>query len=306
MKALADYIHSKGLKFGIYSCAGAYTCQGRPGSRGYQFQDARQYAAWEVDYLKYDWCYNEGQKAKAAYKTMSDALKSSGRPIVFSICEWGENKPWEWAKGIGHLWRTTGDICDYYEAELNWGGLGIVNIIDKNADLWPYAGPGHWNDPDMLEVGNKGLSHDENLSHFSMWAMLAAPLMAGNDIRNMNSEVKSILTNKNVIAIDQDPLGMQAIRFLDMGNQEVWVKFLENDEIAVCFLNRSESIWNGRYEWQLQSINHMGKTASFSNSEYSVLDVWTGKELKTTRQPTELNIPPHGVLLVRLSKINKK
>jgi alpha-galactosidase len=172
MKAQGDYIHSKGLKFGIYSCAGSMTCQSRPGSRGYQFQDARQYAAWGGDYLKYDWCYNEGQKAEAAYKTMSDALKACGRPIVFSICEWGENEPWKWGKGIGHLWRTTADIRNYYQVELNWGGLGIVDIIDKQVDLWQYAGPGHWNDPDMLEVGNKGLTYDENVTHFSMWRCL--------------------------------------------------------------------------------------------------------------------------------------
>jgi len=243
MKALADYIHSLGLKFGLYSCAGSRTCQGRPGSRGYQFQDARTYAEWGVDYLKYDWCSNEGQNARAAYKTMSDALKACGRPIVFSICEWGSNKPWEWARGIGHLWRTTPDIRNIFKGEINWGGLGIVNIIDAQADLWRYAGPGHWNDPDMLEVGNKGLTREENIAHFSMWAMLAAPLMAGNDLRNMDGEIKKILTNREVIAVNQDPLGNQAIRFLDMGEREIWVKFLENDELAVCFLNRDEIPW---------------------------------------------------------------
>lgn len=181
MKALGDYIHSKGLKFGIYSCAGSLTCQNRPASRGYQFQDAQTYASWGVDYLKYDWCNSEGQNAKAAYKTMSDALKASDRPIVFSICEWGENKPWEWGAGIGHLWRTTSDICDCYDCILDWGGLGIVNIIDKEAELQKYAGPSHWNDPDMLEVGNGGMTDDEYKTHFSMWSMLAAPLMAGSD-----------------------------------------------------------------------------------------------------------------------------
>lgn len=302
MESLANYLHERGLKFGIYSCAGSKTCQGRPGSRGYQFQDAQQYARWGVDYLKYDWCYNEEQDAKAAYKTMRDALNASGRPIVFSICEWGESKPWEWASGIGHLWRTTPDIRNYYDAELNWGGLGIVNIIDKQVDLWPYAGPGHWNDPDMLEVGNSGLTQDENITHFSMWAMLSAPLMAGNDIREMSPEIQSILTHKQVIAINQDSLGLQAIKFLDMGDHEIWVKFLENDNLAVCFLNRAESPWEESYNWQRQNIYHKDKTVQFTKSEFLVYDVWANKNLNTTVTNTALSIPPHGVLMVKLIK----
>ncbi len=303
MKALGDYIHNKGLKFGIYSCAGTMTCQARPGSRGYQFQDARQYAAWGVDYLKYDWCYDEGQKAEAAYKTMSDALKTCGRPIVFSICEWGENEPWKWGKGIGHLWRTTPDIRNYYQVELNWGGLGIVDIIDKQVDLWQYAGPGHWNDPDMLEVGNKGLTYNENVTHFSMWAMLAAPLMAGNDIRNMDTDVKTILTNKEVIAVNQDPLGLQAIKYMDMGEHEVWVKFLVNNEVAICFMNRAEQAWKDTYNWQRSSVYHMDQAIRFTKADYSVRDIWKHKDLKPTNEPLELDIPAHGVLMVRLKKI---
>lgn len=221
MKALADYVHAKGLKMGIYSCAGSETCQGRPGSRGYQFQDARTYAAWGIDYLKYDWCSNEGQKAEAAYRTMSDALKACGRPIVFSICEWGENEPWKWGKGIGHLWRITPDIRDCYQCVFDWGGVGVLDIIDKMADLYPYAGPGHWNDAEMLEVGNGGMTRDEYITHFSMWCMLAAPLMSGNDLRNMDKETIEILTNKEVIAINQDKKGEQARRFMDMGEKEI-------------------------------------------------------------------------------------
>lgn len=232
---------------------------------------------------------------------MSDALKTCGRPIVFSICEWGENKPWEWGKGIGHLWRTTPDIRNIYQAEVNWGGLGIVNIIDRQADLWSYAGPGHWNDPDMLEVGNEGLTWDENVTHFSMWAMLAAPLMAGNDLRNMDKDVKKILTNKEVIAINQDPLGMQAIRFLDMGDREVWVKFLNNDEPAVCFLNRSDFPWKENYNWGRLNIYHRGKAIRFNKKEYTIRDLWAHKSLKTTKKPLELNIPSRGILLVRLA-----
>lgn len=254
IKALADYIHSKGLKLGIYSCAGSYTCQGRPGSRGYQFQDARQYAAWGVDYLKYDWCSNEGQNARAAYQTMSDAIKLSGRPIVFSICEWGENQPWKWGEGIGHMWRVTPDIRDCYQCKFDWGGVGVLDIIDIMADLYPYAGPGHWNDAEMLEIGNGGMTRDEYMTHFSMWCMLATPLMAGNDLRKMDTETKEILTNKEVIAVNQDKLGQQARRFMDMGEKEIWAKPLVNGELAVCFLNRTESVWKLNYDWHKQTI----------------------------------------------------
>lgn len=254
VKALADYIHGKGLKFGIYSCAGSLTCQGRPGSRGYQFQDARTYAKWGVDYLKYDWCSDEGQNPKAAYKTMSDALKECGRPIVFSICEWGDGKPWEWGEGIGHLWRTTADIRDCYQCTFDWGGLGVLDIIDKQAALQKYAGPGHWNDPDMLEVGNGGMTVDEYKTHFSMWAMLAAPLMAGNDLRNMDQSTKEILTNADVIAVNQDKLGQQAIKFMDMGEYEIWAKPLSNGEVAVCFMNRTNQPWKLDYDWKKQTM----------------------------------------------------
>ena len=300
MKEVADYIHSRGLKFGIYSCAGSKTCQARPGSRGYQFQDARTYASWGVDYLKYDWCYNEGQDAKAAYKTMSDALKACGRPIVFSICEWGESEPWNWGKGIGHLWRTTADIRNIYQAKINWGGLGILDIIDKQVELHKYAGPGHWNDPDMLEVGNPGLTYDENVTHFSMWAMLAAPLMAGNDLRNMPDDVKEILTNEEVIAVNQDKMGKQAIKFLDMGEKEVWVKFMENEELAICFMNRTDFEWNEAYAWDRLNIYTDMPAVRFGKNEYSIRDLWKHTEIGTTQKPTQLNIPPHGVLMVRL------
>ncbi|MDP4276446.1 MAG: glycoside hydrolase family 27 protein, partial [Bacteroidota bacterium] len=173
MKALADYVHSKGLKFGLYSCAGSKTCQGRPGSRGYQFQDALQYARWGVDYLKYDWCYDEGQNAKAAYQTMSDALKACGRPIVLSICEWGESKPWEWAKGIGQLWRITPDIRDCFDCSFNWGGVGVLQILDKAMEISSAAGPGHWNDLEMLEIGNGNQTETEYRSHMAIWCMMA-------------------------------------------------------------------------------------------------------------------------------------
>jgi alpha-galactosidase len=301
MKALADYVHAKGLKFGLYSDAGSATCQGRPGSRGHQFQDARTYAAWGVDYLKYDWCNNEGQNSLAAYKTMRDALIASGRPIVFSICEWGTTKPWEWGRGVGHLWRTTGDIRDMFKGKVNWGGLGVLDIIDLQADLWRYAGPGHWNDPDMLEVGNGGMTHDEYVSHFSMWCMLAAPLMAGNDLRAMDEQTKTILTNAEAIAVDQDPLGKQGFRFLDMGDHEIWVKWLENEAVAICFLNRADQPWNNPYDWKNLNIYHDGRAIDFKEKVYALRDLWKHREAGDTSAPLKLDIPPHGVLMLRLT-----
>ncbi|MCH5237235.1 MAG: glycoside hydrolase family 27 protein [Muribaculaceae bacterium] len=304
MKNLADYVHSKGLKLGVYSCAGSETCQGRPGSRGYQFQDARTYAQWGVDYLKYDWCSNEGQNAEAAYKTMSDALKQCGRPIVFSICEWGENEPWKWAQGIGHLWRVTPDIRDCYECVFDWGGVGVLEIIDKMADLYPYAGPGHWNDAEMLEVGNGGMSHDEYVTHFSMWSMLAAPLMTGNDLRDMTQETLDILTNKEVIAVNQDKLGKQAIRFMDMGDHEIWAKPLADGEIAICFLNRADTPWKLNYEWTRQTM-YFAHDINLRKHIYDVRDLWQHKNLGTTESNLVSEIPPHGVLMVRLSPKKK-
>ncbi|WP_461631434.1 glycoside hydrolase family 27 protein [Labilibaculum euxinus] len=305
MKALVDYVHSKDLKFGIYSCAGSMTCQSRPGSRGYQFQDARTYASWGVDYLKYDWCFDEGQKAEAAYKTMSDALKASGRPIVFSICEWGESEPWKWGKGIGHLWRTTADIRDCYQCTFDWGGLGVLDIIDKQADLYEFAGPGHWNDPDMLEVGNGGMTPDENKTHFSMWAMLAAPLMAGNDLRNLDKATAEILMNKEVIAIDQDSDGHQARKFMDMGEYEIWAKPLADGEVAVCFLNRTNEPWKLNYDWKKQTM-YFAKDVSIHRNVYKVKDLWEHKIIGKTDENLVKEIPPHGSLLVRLSKLNNK
>lgn len=300
MKALADYLHAKGLKLGIYSCAGSYTCQGRPGSRGYQFQDARQYAAWGVDYLKYDWCSNEGQDARAAYQTMSDALKLSGRPIVFSICEWGENQPWKWGKGIGHMWRVTPDIRDCYQCKFDWGGVGVLDIIDIMADLYPYVGPGHWNDAEMLEIGNGGMTRDEYITHFSMWCMLATPLMAGNDLRKMDAETKEILTNKEVIAVNQDALGEQARRFMDMGEKEIWAKPLANGELAVCFLNRTEDTWHLDYDWRKQTI-YFADQVNIHRKEYVIRDLWKHQDIGTTKKNTVCDIAPHGVLMVRLS-----
>jgi alpha-galactosidase len=232
MKFVADYVHSKGLKFGIYSCAGTKTCAGRPGGFGHEYQDARTYASYGVDYLKYDWCNTTTQEAKSSYTNMRDALYKAGRPIVFSLCEWGQNKPWEWAGQVGHLWRTTGDISD------NWNSM--IDIFDKQKDLARYAGPGGWNDPDMLEVGNGGMTTEEYKTHFSLWCMLASPLLAGNDLANMTPETKSILLNKEMIAVNQDTLGVQATCYRDNIDYQIWVKGLANNEKAVCLLNKSD------------------------------------------------------------------
>jgi len=209
--ALADYVHSKGLKLGIYSDAGTLTCERWPGSRGYEQKDADQYAAWGVDYLKYDWCYTSGQNVRDSYTLMRNCLLNTGRPIVFSICSW--SFPGSWVVDVGNLWRTTGDISD------NW--YSMVSIIDINAGLYMYAGPGHWNDPDMLEVGNGGMTDTEYRAHFSMWCIMAAPLIAGNDLRNMSASTLEILTAPEVIAVDQDPLGKQGRRVRDHGDREV-------------------------------------------------------------------------------------
>ncbi len=308
MKTLADYVHARGLKFGLYSCAGSETCQGRPGSLGYQYQDARQYASWGVDYLKYDWCSNQGQNARSAYETMSKALKESGRPIVFSICEWGENKPWEWGKGIGHLWRTTSDIIDCFDCQVNWGGLGVLPILDRQVDLWEYAGPGHWNDPDMLEVGNGGQSFTEYKTHFSLWCILAAPLFAGNDIRSMSDSIKLILTNKDAIGIDQDALGLQGFKYLDYGDFEIWVKALSNGEAAFCFLNRSNRTHNFKHDWHKFGIYHPSIQLSGFNpweKKYEIYDVWQHKIIGNTDHPLTMLIPPHDVLLVHLKIAGK-
>lgn len=302
MKALADYIHSKGLKFGIYSCAGTKTCAGRPGSRGYEYQDARMYAKWGVDYLKYDWCNTDAQNAEGAYKIIRDGLYSAGRPIVLSICEWGNSEPWKWAKDVGHLWRTSGDIQDCFDCKINWGGMGWIHILDKQVDLWKYAGSGHWNDPDMLEVGNGGLALSESRSHFSLWCMLAAPLMAGNDIRNMKPETKEILTNTEIIALDQDKLGKQGFKWWTVNEVEVWAKFLSNGELALCFFNRSEKVKTFDFDWKKYNNIYHDNTSFNIDGSFKIRDLWLKKAIGTTAEPLKLNIPSHDVIVVKLSK----
>lgn len=308
IKVLADYIHSRGLKFGIYSDGGVKTCAGRPGSRGYEFQDARTYASWGIDYLKYDWCYSEGQNAEASYRLMRDALYKAGRPIVFSLCEWGSTQPWLWAKDIGHLWRTTGDISDCFSCESNWGSLGVMQILDQQVKLRGYAGPGHWNDPDMLEVGNEGLSLTEAKAHFGMWCMLSAPLMAGNDLGNMSEEIKEILTNEDVIAIDQDPLGRAALKWMDYGDLEIWLKPLANGDFAIGILNRgSEKIVFDK-SLQLTTYDTDFKPESYTykiDGNYKIYDLWYHRQIGTTKDHFKAEIESHGLVLIRLSQLGK-
>jgi alpha-galactosidase len=292
MKALANYIHAKGLKFGIYSDAGTLTCQKRPGSRGYEFQDARQYAAWGVDYLKYDWCSTSTQNQQASYSIMRDAMVKSGRPMVFSLCEWGSSKPWLWAREVGNLWRTTGDIQDCWDCKRDWGGMGFVHILDLQAGLESYAGPGHWNDPDMLEVGNGGMTITEYRSHFSLWCILAAPLIAGNDIRSMSPEIAEILKNKEVIAVDQDPLGMQGRRVRREGELEVWAKQMADGGRAVALLNRGATATRISVSW-----------SDLGYPDYlpaSVRDLWAMKDLGKSTGSFSATVASHGVVMVRI------
>jgi alpha-galactosidase len=291
MKALADYIHSKGLKFGIYSDAGRMTCGKRPGSQGHEYQDALTYARWGVDYLKYDWCYTGGRNAEEAYALMADALRSTGRDIILSICEWGNNQPWLWGQKIGNLWRTTGDITDKWKGKYSYS-WGILNIVDMNEPLWPYAGPGHWNDPDMLEVGNGGMTPTEYKSHFSLWAIMAAPLIAGNDIAAMDENTRAILTNKEVIAVDQDPLGVQGRRMWKDGDREVWVKPLSGGGRAVLLFNRGNEPAEIRFNWSQLGYPDKLKAA--------VRDLWAHRDVGRHAGTFGATVEPHGVVMLKV------
>ena len=293
IKALADYVHSKGLKFGIYTDAGTMTCAKRPGSIGHEYQDAQQYANWGVDYLKEDWCNTlPGQSSESSYTLMREALKATGRPIVFSICEWGSTKPWLWAGTIGNMWRSTGDIQDCWSCKKAWGGNGVVEIVDQLAPIYSYAGPGHWNDPDMLEVGNGKMTTEEYRSHFSLWAELAAPLLAGNDLANMTADTKEILLNKEVIAVDQDALGAQGQRVKQTGELEVWSKQLADGGRAVVLLNRSDKAATITADWAA-----VGYPATVSAG---VRDLWAHKDMGTKTGSYSAEVPSHGVVMVRV------
>ena len=303
MKALGEYIHSKGLKFGIYSDAGTKTCGEMPGSFGYEQQDAQLFADWGIDYLKYDYCFcpdfvsanNDYRMAIERYKAMGDALKATGRPIVYSICEWGPRSPWLWGKEVGgHLWRTSYDVYDMWDSPRNeTSPIGIMASVDAVTNLARFAGPGAWNDPDMLVVGlnntgnikGGGCNEIEYRSQMSMWCMLSAPLMIGSDIRNMDESTKTILLNKEIIAIDQDVLGKQGIRVMRKDGLEAWKKQLSGDRVAIAFLNRNS--WN-------ETI-----TATWEDLEldpdlrFSIYDVWEHQQVKHEEGILSARLKPH-------------
>jgi len=308
MKAMSDYIHSKGLKLGLYSDAGYKTCGGFISSRGHEFQDAIMFARWGCDYLKYDWCDSDGLNAVGAYTTMRDAIYAAKRPMVFSMCEWGNNKPWEWASSVGHLWRTTGDITACWDCVDTHGGAynswGVMKLLDMQDGLRKYAGPGHWNDPDMLEVGNGTLTLIESRAHFSLWAMLAAPLISGNDLRKMSKDVLDILTNKEVIRINQDSLGIQGFMQSKIDSLEIWYKPLKNGDWAICFLNRGSNPVDLNYDWKEKVIyDDVAKLElRFDKQTYVLQDLWVKKDIGKTSETLKSKITSHDILMLRLKK----
>jgi alpha-galactosidase len=286
MKALADYVHSRGLKLGIYSSPGPRTCGGYEGSYGHEEQDARTFAAWGVDYLKYDWCsaarvYSDAE-VRAVCQKMGAALAHCGRPIVYSLCEYGMGDVWTWGPRAGaNLWRTTDDIQD------NWKSMSAIGFYQDR--LAPYAGPGHWNDPDMLEVGNGGMNAAEYKTHFSLWCLLAAPLMAGNDLRHMTAATREILTNREVIAVDQDPLGKQAVVIEKEDGIEIWAKPLQNGSRAVGIFNRSD---------QESDVDLAWLELGFALKPGTLRDLWAHKNLTPAADGWKGQIPAHGVLML--------
>ncbi len=338
IKALADYLHSKGIKLGLYSDAGDFTCACYAGSHGYEYQDALTYARWGVDYLKYDWCFTKDVNAKGVYILMRNALGKAGRPIFFSMCEWGTSKPWEWASDVSHSWRTTHDIgpaflpleTSYDEnGRRRWKPQSVLEIIEINAPLRKYAGPGHWNDPDMLEVGNSitvdGVFYDmtesEDRAHFTMWCMMAAPLILGNDLTNMSEETLAIIKNKDLIAIDQDSLGIQGLRLKSVDSLQYWFKPLVNGDWAFCVMNIGEKDTVVTLDWSTLEVRDdiSGRRTSFSSVNYSVKDLWNGGEPFSTlvRGKGFLNeqyvintvyvtVKSHDVIAYRLTPVEKE
>jgi alpha-galactosidase len=280
-------VHGKGLKLGIYSSPGPFTCAGYEGTYGHETDDARTYAAWGIDYLKYDWCgaarlYRDSDM-QAVYQKMGDALRATGRPIVFSLCQYGRQDVWKWGAEVGgNLWRTTGDISDTWES--------MSRIGFGQEELAPYAKPGHWNDPDMLEIGNGGMTETEYRTHMSLWALLSAPLLAGNDLRDVKPEILSILTNRDVIAIDQDPLGRQGRRLRRDGDVEVWTKPLSGGGQAVGVFNRGAG-----------SAQATIKCEEVQLCDADVRDLWAAHSQPARFTSYSASIPSHGVALLRIT-----
>ncbi|KAI9169631.1 hypothetical protein LWI28_015302 [Acer negundo] len=287
IKALADYVHGKGLKLGIYSSAGYYTCSKQmPGSLGYEEQDAKQFASWGVDYLKYDNCYTDGSKPTIRYPVMTRALMNAGRPIYFSLCEWGDLHPALWGSQVGNSWRTTGDITDNFDS--------VMSRADVNVMYAEHARPGSWNDPDMLEVGNGGMTKDEYIIHFSLWAISKAPLLLGCDVRNMSKETLEIVGNKEVIAINQDPLGVQAKKVRE--DVEVWGGPLSGYRFVMLLLNRN--IWPANVTAHLEDVGIPPKTV------VQARDLWEHKTMETLLETNiSANLDPHTCKMYLLTPI---
>lgn len=299
MKALADYVHSKGLKFGLYTDAGTEDCvSGAPGSKGFEDKDASSFAEWGVDYLKEDWCNTAGMSAQEAYTKMSRAIGATGRPMVFSLCEWGDNMPWNWAATVGNLWRTTGDSKDCWDCgreTMNKPGgypRGWVLILDAQRQLASYAGPGHWNDPDLLQVGQRGLTVEESRAQFSLWAILAAPLIATNDLRSLTPEIHEIQLNREVIAVDQDAAGIEGTRVRVEGHREVWMRPLKDGSRAVVLFNRGKSPATIRVRW-----TDIGRKQT---DALEVRDLWKHQNPGTVKAGYSAQVPGHGVVMIRV------
>lgn len=285
MKALTTYVHSKGLRIGLYSSPGPKTCAGFEGSLGHEEQDAQTYADWGFDYLKYDWCQATGtpEQMKSAYTKMRDALKKAGRPMVLSLCQYGWGNVWEWGASVGgNLWRTTGDIEDNYDSmsKLGFGQAGLEK----------YAGPGHWNDPDMLEIGNGGMNEDEYRTHLSLWCILAAPLIAGNDLTKMTPYTLDMLTHREILAVDQDSLGKQGHPVLQEGAFEVWMKPMGDGSVVAALFNRSKES-----DKMTVYFAHLGMSG-----DVAVRDLWLRRDVGDFRESYSVYVPAHGVVLVKL------
>jgi alpha-galactosidase len=291
MKALTDYVHSKGLKIGIYSSPGPKTCAGYEGSYGHELQDAKTYAGWGFDYLKYDWCsaraIYKDPDMRAVYQKMGDALQSVGRPIVYSLCQYGREAVWTWgAKVGGNLWRTTGDIAD------NWASMAAIGF--EQAKIAQYIRPGHWNDPDMLEIGNGGMTDDEYRVHMSLWSLLAAPLLAGNDLRNMSDSTLAMLTNAEVIAVDQDPAAQPVKRTVQGENTEVWTRSLQDGSIAVGLFNR---------DIQAKPVS-VTRSALGVAGQLRARDLWKHEDVRIAGDTYTTTVPGHGVVLLRVQGLS--
>jgi alpha-galactosidase len=284
--AVADYVHARGLKLGIYSSAGTVTCQGLPASLDHETVDAQTWASWGIDLLKYDNCNNQGRPAVQRYKAMGDALKATGRHIVYSICNWGLDSPWLFGPDVGGgYWRTTDDIND------SWGS--VTSLLDQQAGLETFARKGFYNDPDMLEVGNGGLTRDENIAHFSLWALLSSPLLLGNDLRSVSAGTLGILRNADVIAVNQDWGGSQGRRVVDNGDTEVWAKPMSDGSVAVALFNRGSGTASASASTSVLGLG--------GSSTYQLKNLWTGATSSTTGA-ISASVPAHGVAMFRVTR----